>query len=110
MCYTKGVKWGHVMHNVAECKFSFDALKIDPDEVGRVLLLPLPYEWPLEAPRKKSRKTRTWTTPPHFIAAVLAGLGIEHFDLDAASPEEPSVPCRRWFTERDNGPGAKMDR
>ena len=60
--------------------------------------------WPLVLRRQRSTSsTMTWTTPPDLIAAVLAGLGIDVFNLDPASPNPPSVPCRQWYTKRDNG-------
>jgi phage N-6-adenine-methyltransferase len=85
---------------------SLESLRVDIAQVAALKkFLPLSPDtwWTLKAPRKRSDGTKAWTTPPEFTAAVLAGLGIQQFDLDPASPEVPSVPCRRWFTVHDNG-------
>lgn len=44
-----------------------------------------------------------WFTPQFFIDAILRGLGIKKFCLDPASPNPPTVPCKRFYTERDGG-------
>jgi len=45
----------------------------------------------------------TWSTPPHIIEAVLVAFGAETFCLDPASPDPATVPCRRLYTEHDDG-------
>ena len=85
---------------------SFESLKINAAHLAACtkFLPPSPDTWwVLKAPRNRPDGTKAWTTPPQFTASVLAGLGIQQFDLDPASPEAPSVPCRRWFTVHDNG-------
>ena len=85
---------------------SFESLRIDAEQIAACtkFLPPSPDTWwILKAPRNPTEGPKTWTTPPEFTAAVLTGLGIRQFDLDPASPEVPSVPCRRWFTVQDNG-------
>lgn len=43
----------------------------------------------------------TWYTPPALLRAVLDGLGLDRFDLDPASPDPPTAPTQRHYTERD---------
>lgn len=45
----------------------------------------------------------TWYTPPALLRAVLDGLGLDRFDLDPASPDPPTAPTLRYYTERDGG-------
>lgn len=45
----------------------------------------------------------TWWTPPELVQALLQSLGVEHFDLDPASPDPPTVPCTSFYSERDGG-------
>lgn len=44
-----------------------------------------------------------WYTPRPLLDAMLTGLGIDQFDLDPASPDAPTVPCTRHYSEVDGG-------
>lgn len=56
----------------------------------------------LGVPARLVKKEDPWTTPRPLIDAILAGLGIEEFCLDAASPDPPHVPCAKFYTEKDD--------
>src|SRR5437762_262384 len=44
-----------------------------------------------------------YSTPPHIPKAILAAFGWQKFCLDPASPNPPTIPCRKFFTEDDDG-------
>jgi phage N-6-adenine-methyltransferase len=52
--------------------------------------------------QKPGRSKQDYGTPPEFLAAVKARLGIEQFDCDLAASPENAV-CSRYFTEKENG-------
>jgi len=47
------------------------------------------------------KREATWSTPTHILEALYSVFGT--FDLDPCSPSEPTVRCRRWYTEDDDG-------
>jgi hypothetical protein len=48
-----------------------------------------------------TRGVPTWFTPPHLLDALYSVFDI--FDLDPCSPDPPTVKCRAYFTEADDG-------
>jgi site-specific DNA-methyltransferase (adenine-specific) len=65
---------------------------------------------PAPQPRQHARTIRyekvwepTWSTPHHITEAVLEAFERDKFCLDVASPDPPTVPCERFFTEETNG-------
>ena len=47
------------------------------------------------------KREATWSTPPHILEALYSVFG--RFDLDPCIPDPPTVRCRQWYTEADDG-------